>query len=197
MTDDQTIDVYDSQVASYADMVQPREPDQHLTGFISRMPENALVLDLGCGPGHDSAVMRKRGLRVDPIDASAEMVRHANETHAIGARQALFGDVIERDYYDGIWANFSLLHATAEEFPGLLLALHRALKNTGVFHLGMKTGTGAKRDKLGRYYSYYTENALVQHLQSAGFQIEQSTPGAGTGLAGDIEPWIMITSICR
>ena len=32
MTDDQTIDVYDSQVASYADMVQPREPDQHL-GF--------------------------------------------------------------------------------------------------------------------------------------------------------------------
>ncbi len=194
MTDDQTIDVYDSQVASYTELVKPREPDQHLAGFISRMPQNALVLDLGCGPGHDSAMMREHGLRVDPLDASAEMVRHANETYAIGARQALFGDVVERDHYDGIWANFSLLHATAEEFPNLLLALQRALKTAGVFHLGMKTGTGAKRDKLGRYYSYYTEESLQQHLQAAGFQIEQTTPGEGVGLAGDVEAWIMITS---
>jgi hypothetical protein len=59
----------------------------------------------------------------------------------------------------------------------------------------MKTGNGAKRDKLGRYYCYYSAEQLEQHLHDIGFRVEQTLPGEGLGLAGDVEPWIMITSI--
>lgn len=195
MSDDQTINVYDAQIDSYTDLVDQKEPDTHLLAFISRIAPDGLVLDLGCGPAADSSIMRDRGLRVDPVDASAEMVRHANETYAINARQATFADINEEQHYDGIWASFSLLHASAEELPGLLAALHRALKPAGIFHLAMKTGNGARRDKLGRYYSYYSEQQLQQYLTDAGFTIDATVHGEAMGLAGDVEPWIILTSV--
>jgi len=63
-----------------------------------------------------------------------------------------------------VWANFSLLHATAEEFPTILKAIHTALKPDGALHLGMKTGEGARRDDIGRFYTFYTESQLEEHL---------------------------------
>jgi len=96
--------------------------------------------------------------------------------------------------YEGIWANFSLLHAAPEDFPTILKALHTALKDQGVFHIGMKTGTGRSRDGLGRLYTYFTEDELSAHLNSAGFQITSTTTGEDKGLAGTVDPWVIILS---
>ena len=106
----------------------------------------------------------------------------------------LFSDIDSENTYDGIWANFSLLHATHSDFPSILKALHRALKPNGLFHLGMKIGEGSKRDKLDRYYSYYSQDELQHYLTEVGFVIEHIELGEDMGLAGEIEPWIAITS---
>lgn len=195
MTDQETISVYDKQVGEYTGLVVKQPDDPIILDFISRVAPNGLVLDLGCGPAQDSAVMRDHGLRVDPVDASGEMVREANEVYDIGARQALFEEIDALDAYDGIWANFSLLHATATALPDILLNLRRALKPTGVFHLGMKIGSGSVRDKLGRFYSYYSEEELCDRLTAAGFVVDNVRTGEAKGLAGDVEPWIVITSV--
>ena len=43
--------------------------------------------------------MRKSGLRVDPIDASIEMVKLANSLYNLKARQAEFSDIDGEDIY--------------------------------------------------------------------------------------------------
>ncbi len=195
MTDQKTISVYDEQVDNYLDVINKQEEDILLLNFIARFNQHDYVLDLGCGPAISSAAMREAGLRVDPVDASKEMVNLANVTFDIGARQAVFRDINTSHTYDGIWANFSLLHVSVEEFPDILGQLRQALKPAGVFHLGMKIGSGSKRDKLDRLYSYYSQADLTRHLRDAGFVIDHVELGEGLGLAGDVEPWIAVTCI--
>ena len=194
MIDTQTIAVYDAQSKAYADLDERHAPDVYLLDFIKRLPDNGHVLDLGCGPGRSAATMRDHGLKIDAVDASMQMVALANSRYALDARQAYFEDIDISSFYAGIWASFSLLHASAEAFPKILSRLHAALNQTGIFHLSMKLGSGSSRDKLGRLYTYYSEDELRQLLCEAGFDIIEVQFGEGQGLAGTIDPWISVLS---
>lgn len=194
MSDEETISVYDNQVEKYADLVSDDKADPVLQKFMESLSENSYVLDLGCGPANSSALMRRQGIKVDPVDASQEMVAHANKTYDINARQATFDDLTEQNTYDGIWANFSLLHAPIEDFQKYLKAIHSALVPNGIFHIGMKLGEGMIRDSIGRMYSYYSEAELTQHLENTGFKVLDKTFGEEPGLSGEISPWITILS---
>lgn len=194
MTDQETIAAYDARVGDYENFIRRAEPDPALLAFIVRVAPGGRVLDLGCGPAASSAVMRDHGLQVDPVDASAEMVQLANSTYDIGARLASFHDIDEEGTYDGIWANFSLLHARREDFPIHLRALHRAMVPGGAFHIGMKTGQGTKRDGLGRFYTYYSQDELSARLTESGFFVDDFVLGEGPGLVGVVEPWITMTA---
>lgn len=194
MTDEKTVSAYDSQINNYLDVIKEQPEDKQLLDFISRFKSNEFILDLGCGPAISSATMREHGLRVDPTDASKEMVNLANTTFNIGARQAVFEEINTKDTYDGVWANFSLLHATPEEFPQILEALKQALKPKGIFYLSMKIGQGSARDKYDRYYSYYSQDELVGYLTKTGFSVDNIVFGEALGMAGDMEPWIALTS---
>ena len=169
-----------------------RPASKSLLDFIAVMKDNGVVLDLGCGPGNASVLMRKSGLRVDPIDASIEMVKLANNLYDLKARRAAFSDIHGEDIYDGVWANFSLLHAKKSEFKLHIKALYRVLKPNGVFSIGMKLGEGEKRDQIGRFYAYYTEIELTEILRNAGLDICETYYGEEMGLIGSIEPWIML-----
>jgi SAM-dependent methyltransferase len=192
MIDDETISAYNNQVEAYADLARQASPDPLLVVFMAHVKPGGHILDLGCGPANEAANMRSGRFTIDAVDASPEMVRLANETHDIGARLATFDDIDGYDTYDGIWANFSLLHAPAEDFPRHLAALYRALKPGGHFHIAMKLGTASARDSLGRHYTYYSQSELSDLLTRAGFAIDDTTTGEIMGLAGGIEPWIAL-----
>lgn len=192
MIDDETIAAYNTQVEAYAELTGSGAPDPLLETFAANVRPGGHILDLGCGPGSEAAQLRSRGFSIDAVDASPEMVRLANQTHGIGARVASFDDMDEADAYDGVWANFSLLHAPAEAFPRHLAALYRALKPRGCLHIAMKLGAGSARDSLGRHYSYYSQSELSELLTLAGFTVEDACTGKALGLAGDVEPWIAL-----
>ena len=195
MSDRETISVYDSQAADYAAMTDDHNrADPRLEAFIAACPAGGLVLDLGCGPGTSAAAMARAGLVVEATDASAEMVRMAARHPGVSARQAVFSDIDAVGRYDGIWANFSLLHAPRADFPAHLSALHRALKPGGRFMIGLKLGTGEGRDRLGRYYTYYTESELDDYLRQAGFTPVERKLGRGTGLDGSESDWISVAA---
>ena len=156
------------------------------------MKEHGSVLDLGCGPGTASVLMQNSGLRVDPVDASIEMVKLANNLYDLKARQAEFLDIRGEDIYDGVWANFSLLHVPKSEFKNHIKALYRILKPNGFFNIGMKLGEGERRDQIGRFYAYYSEIELTEILINAGLDICETYYGEEMGLVGSIEPWIML-----
>lgn len=190
--DARTIAVYDARAGDYDDRFRQVRPDRHLQAFIDALPQGARVLDLGCGPATASAFLRDAGHDPDPVDASPAMVALAKERHAIGARLANFDQIDAVAEYHGVWANFSLLHAPRADLPRHLAALHRALKPGGLLHLGMKTGSGEGPDALGRFYCYHTVGALRGLLADAGFIVLTETEGAEKGLAGTLDPFVIL-----
>ena len=191
MSDDQTLAVYAKRARDYAKL-QPDAPFETLTAFIARLPEGARVLDLGCGPGHDSGHMAQAGLVVEALDASPEMVALARASHGVDARQGRFDDLDAEARYHGIWASFSLLHAPRADMPHHLAAVARALKPGGLLGLSLKEGTGEGRDRLGRFYTFYTEDDLRALLADVGLTLRDVTRGAGRGLDGSASTWISV-----
>lgn len=189
-SDPQTIGVYDARAHEYDALnVRPSE-NESLQAFIGALPEGARVLDLGCGPGHWAAQMVCEGLQVEATDASAEMVALASMKPGVPAEQATFDSLDAVQHYDGIWANFSLLHAPRADMPGHLARLHRALKPGGVLHIGLKLGDGEARDALGRFVTYYTQPDLTELLRTAGFALGWAQGGRDTGFDGTETDWI-------
>lgn len=192
--DAKTIEVYDARAAEYARQNKYLEGRNGLLAFCEALPKGAHVLDLGCGPGHYAAFFANRGCLVDAVDASLEMVRLADQHEGVSARRASFDDISRVEVYDGIWANFSLLHAPRADFPRHLAALHRACKPAARFHIGMKLGSNAARDTIDRMYTYYTEDDLLTHLMTADFKIDHCEYGNGPGLSGELSDWIMVSA---
>ena len=192
MPDARTIAWYDSAAAQYDNLTKTGQPDESLRAFMALLPAAAFVLDLGCGPARASVHMRAAGFRPDPVDASVGMVTLANEAHDIGARQLSFDELDAEAVYDGVWANFSLLHAPRADLPRHLAAIARALRPQGLFHIGMKTGTGEDRDALDRRYTYVSVVELTALLQQAGFTVIATQEGRDKGAAGTIDPFVII-----
>jgi trans-aconitate methyltransferase len=190
--DAETLAVYAAQAQAYADLTVDLKGDKHLAAFIAAMPSGARVLDLGCGPGRAAGQMANRGLQVDAMDAVPEMVAMAAAHTGVTAWKGTFDDITGTAIYDGIWANFSLLHAPRSAMPHHLAALRRALKDGGIFHIGVKTGTGEARDALGRLYTFYAEDELRTLLADAGLSPQNSWTGRDTGLSGQADDWVVI-----
>ena len=194
MADKQTLDVYARRAKDYAKRFAAERPDRHLSHFISALPAEARVLDLGCGTGRSAAFIRDAGHEVDAWDASKEMAAIGREEYGLEIEIRYFASLASIGAYDGIYANFSLLHAPKSEFPDHLERIARALKPGGLLHIGLKTGEGEARDLLGRYYAYYQHAELDTYLKAAGLEIETSEFGADEGLDGVLAPWMILTA---
>ena len=194
MTDPETIRLYDARAADYAAATASDAPDATLAAFIAALPPAGAVLDLGCGPGFAAGHMAAAGLRVEAWDASAGMAALAAARPGVVARQAVFDDLEAVDAYDGVWANFSLLHAPRSAIPRHLAAIARALRPGGVLHVAVKEGDGDRRDALGRLYTYFTEVELCGLLRAAGLRPGAVARGADPGLDGVVAPWIAVTA---
>ena len=191
MADERTIAVYNAKAGDYARMVDAGGPDQTLRDFIAALPAGARVLDLGCGPGGASAHMRAAGLDPDPVDASPAMIALAKERFGLEGRLATFDEIEGDAIYDGIWANFSLLHAARADLPRHFAALARALRPGGLFHVGLKTGTGEARDAIDRLYTYVTVEELHRLFADAGLTVLSTREGSEKGLAGTDDPFVL------
>ena len=195
MTDKETLRVYDAKAAEYAKLIKrENNDDPHLDRFINKLPTGGRVLDLGCGPGISAACMANAGLQVDAIDGSAEMIAMATQHQGVTAWQATFDEITGTNIYDGIWANFCLLHASKEAVPQHLAALVTALKLGGAFHIAMKLGSGSQRDTIGRLYNYYSEPELTNLLVAAGLTVAETAHGRTIGLDGTEADWIVMAA---
>lgn len=197
MTDTETISVYTKAAGDYArGFANSKNPDQDpdYAAFVAGIPAGGRILDLGCGPGHWAARFREDGFVAEATDATQAMADLALERFGITVWVETFEALKPGPIYDGIWANFSLLHATRADLPAHLTQLHSALKPGGALHLGMKLGESEGRDKLGRFYAYYDEPELLEMLTTAGFTVTRTRRGNGKGLAGGNETFLIVTA---
>ena len=210
--DEETIRYYDSHVEEYVANFESCTPNDCTLALFSaavrRLGGGPRVLDLGCGHGADAAALQAQGFEVDPVDASPAMVAEANARFPrLNARVDTFQpclSAISASSLDGVWASFSLLHAPPSQFPFLLSLVAKALKPGGALFCGMKLdnseiamGGGhesgrSERDRLGRLYSYYSQEKLNALLKAAGFEITSNVRGSDVGMAGIVEPCALI-----
>lgn len=192
MSDTETLSVYDEKAQEYAELTQSDAENAEVAAFMQNVKAGGRILDFGCGPGHFAARMAKAGFVVEATDASSEMVKLANLEEGVSARCETFEMLDAVDHYDGIFANFSLLHAQRDAVAGHIGQITRALTFGGVFHIGMKTGTGEKRDKIGRHYCYFSEAELEAMMTENGLTIIHRNHGCDTGLDGAPADWVVL-----
>ncbi len=188
--DQATLSVYRDRVEDYKKLVQEiKNPD--LDYFLKCLPNGGCVLDAGAGPGLDAAILKEYGFDVialEPVDVFADLI----EQRGVTTIRDNFDAITQVDKFDGIWAHFSLLHVSRDHLPILLANFHKAMKQDGTFVIGMKLGEGSKRDKLGRLYTYYSTDELIELLTSTGFAVFRKRTYRIVGLAGDKEPCIAL-----
>lgn len=187
IADPLTLDIYSKEAPNYATRNRKERADGFLDPFIAMMPPGAVILDLGCGAGWAAAVMQDRGFDVHALDATPEMAALAQQKLKRKVRVASFESVEDVAAFDGIWASGALLHVPKAEMPALLARLTRALKPGGLLLATFKSGAGEARDKLGRFYAYYSL-AELQHLFGTvpGLIVDGHLEASGTDFTGNV-----------
>lgn len=177
---EQSVKVYDSIAQKYSDVFDADLSDNpRIDRFVSYLPENGLVIDVGCGTGVVTKYIQSKGIQVQGIDLSASMLKIAAKNYPqINFKQEDIRDMeYQDDYFDGIWAGHSLFHLTREEFVSALLKFNEILKEKGIFGFVINEGSGDIEvpepldPNLIMPLTLYTENELVEMLDKANFKI--------------------------
>jgi SAM-dependent methyltransferase len=133
------------------------------------------VADIGCGPGHTTALLLELGIDTFGIDLSPAMIEIARREHP-GARFEV-GSMTDLRLGDGslagVLAWWSLIHIPDESVPGVLAQFHRVLRPGGVLAVGFHVGDGSNYDRPTHAYGYRRPPSQVADwLREAGFTIE-------------------------
>lgn len=192
MSDRETLAIYDAQAETYAKLTENDAGNDDLQSFIDALPKGGRALDLGCGPGLFAAKMAQAGLQVEAWDASAAMIELAGAKAGVSAHLKTFDALAGASGFDGIFANFSLLHAKRSMVPTYIAQAAAALNAGGVFHIAMKTGAGEKRDAIGRHYCYFSEAELSQMIEESALRIFRRNHGRDIGLSGELADWVSL-----
>ena len=192
--DNITIDIYNKNAAKYANLDIDKVSLKAYRQFSQALPKNGIVLDYGCGPGYFSKKFLADGFKVDAFDASEKMIEIASIETRVNWWVGDFTSFRGTTLYDGIWANFSLLHSPKKEIIPLIQTIFKSLKPHGLFSLGLKLGIGEKRDKIGRKYSYFEEPEISNILSNEGFYRISHYLGKAIGLDGENADFIIIIS---
>lgn len=157
--------------------------------FLPHLPENAHILDAGCGSGRDSREFLARGYRVTAFDASEKLAGLASRaiSHPVAVRT--FDQVSEYQAYDGIWACASLLHLPPQHIPQALAKLWQALKPGGVLYMSFKRGEG-QREHNGRHFTDATEEQLESWANALPWLEKMTTWQTADRRPGRDEHWL-------
>jgi cyclopropane fatty-acyl-phospholipid synthase-like methyltransferase len=72
--------------------------------FLSYLPANATILDLGCGSGRDAKAFIEAGYTVTAVDGAEECCKLAETLIGRPVDCLLFDQLEEDSQFDGIWA---------------------------------------------------------------------------------------------
>lgn len=166
ISQDTTLSWYRDNAIQYAEETRNSLVLDALWEFLSRMKEGGTILDYGSGSGRDSAYFLDKGFSVDSLDGSAEMKAQAERLFGIKVKLSSFLSLEEKDKYDGIWAQASILHLEEHDLKTALTLIERALKRDGVFYSSFRKGEEDGYEK-GRWYTNMTERRFLSFLPAS------------------------------
>ena len=161
--------------------------------FMGRLPENASVLDAGCGAGIPISRMLSERFQVTGVDFSEAQVELARKN--VPQARFLCEDMTKLGFpdntFDGITSYYAIIHIPREEHQALLENFHRMLKPGGsaLLCLGAENLIDdIDENYLGTrmYWSHYDTETYLKMLKDCGFTIlwskyvsDETCEGAG------------------
>lgn len=172
---------YEKIAITYAENNRDRSPlAGHLNRFIELVKPNGWVLDVGCGPGFDTAVFQQHNLQTIALDYTHAMMQAGQTDLGINAN-FVQGDMRQLPFapqqFDGIWASASLLHLEQTDVSQTIAHFYHCLRPEGIAYMSVKVGEGAEWTSLSygqaesRYFTYWQPDTFDQVLQQVGFTI--------------------------
>ncbi|HET7323443.1 MAG TPA: class I SAM-dependent methyltransferase [Halococcus sp.] len=143
--------------------------------------EDERVLDVGCGPGWESAMFSEYGFDVTAIDLAPAFLAAAGKIapDTVRARMDMRTLGFADDSFDGLWTCASFLHVPLADACNTLCEFRRVLRPDGVLSCAVRRGEGertnngeayGKRDD--RHFTLYTAESLRERALGAGFTVE-------------------------
>lgn len=185
-------EVADEYASRHVDRTGIMDQFDHFCGLVDHASANEsapVVLDVGCGPGWETAELTRRGYRAFGIDVSRALLRHAQahitQAHSgqasedAGFASADVGAMDMRqlglpdDSARGVWACASVHHVPRSDIDRVLAEFARILIPGGILAISVKRGDGTKTGDAypadDRHFTCYQPDGLTEHLQTAGF----------------------------
>jgi ubiquinone/menaquinone biosynthesis C-methylase UbiE len=177
-----TYEVYSKYAKDYAEATFQNITQYQLIQFISHLPKDAKVLDIGCGSGKDTAYLTEEGYDVTGIDYSPEMIEEAKSRVPEGKFKVMDMRTLEFDNesFDGIWCLASFFHIPKEKALKVLKGFRDVLKAEGVMYIAVKEGEGEQMveypqtSNQPRFFAFYKQAEIEGLLEAAGFTILNS-----------------------
>ena len=174
------VDTYEKIADKYAQQYFDDMVDvPYIDKFLTMLPKQGKILDIGSGPGQFAKHMIEKGFEVIGIDFSKEMVAIAKgkvpnvDFRHMDMRQLDFPD----NSFDGVFSAYSLIHIPSEEVLETLKGFHRVLKAGGYVEIAVQKGEADKiidepfmpTEKM--FFNFFTEERIAKFLEDAGFQV--------------------------
>ena len=189
---------YDKIAEEYSDWRRTFKNRKQLEEFAALLPQNAQVLDVGCGAGIPVArFLVEGGCRVLGIDFSEKMLEMAK----INVPEAQFvkKDMTDLDFaensFDGLTAFYSIFHVIRTKHEKLFDDFHRILKAGApmLVSLGHAEWEGTE-DFHGAemFWSHYAPEKSLRMIKQAGFDIVSDKLVED---GGEIHYWVIARKI--
>src|SRR4030066_390345 len=175
----QTLDAYER---SAADCLARWSKRRHrrpplVVEWLTHLPAEARLLDLGCGGGQDAGGLGRGWYRVVGVDLTSALLSAGRSRYrALPLVRADFRHLpFQGMSFDGLWAAASLMHLPKPEACRILAALCRIVRPGGVMAATVTYGVQSRvvTDGWvpGRYFARWKKDELARALCRAGWTI--------------------------
>ena len=150
--------------------------------FLSYIPPNGTLLDVGCGAGVKAKYAAERGYNVLGTDFSQGQLALARSSVPSARFEKLSMEELDTftETFDGVFAQASLLHIPRNDAGEMIKKMARRLNPGGPLYVAVKEVKQVeeevkKDDDLGyeyeRFFSYYRMPELEDFFQKAGLKV--------------------------
>ena len=175
----QTLALFDKFAEQYADLTFQNILQYELNNFISLLPKNARILDVGCGSGKDVQYFMDYGFQAVGIDASENMIKEAKKKVADGDFKIM--NLLSLDFpkesFDAAWVLDTVSFIDKVDMPKFLSSIYDVLKSNAVIFISARQGVGETEieyEKLGNSkinIAFFYQEEMEELLGKNGFEI--------------------------